>query len=171
MTAQRTFGRFAGMTTHDATGVYGHAARVERSDRPETATTVASSRRRVALVVDDEAMIAALLADVIEAHGWRAIIALGSAHAIALAEEHAVDVLVTDLEMPGMSGLSLAGRLRARLGDSLPVLLVSGSPAAPDAAMEMPFAFLPKPFALPVFMATLNGLCAGQAGGSAGSRA
>jgi DNA-binding response OmpR family regulator len=101
--------------------------------------------RRVALVVDDEATVAALLARVLGAQGWHAIVTTAPDDAAALAQQVDVDLLVTDLEMPGMSALDLTARLRQQRA-GLPVVLVSGRPDAADLVLDPPFAFVSKPF-------------------------
>ncbi|HYO44376.1 MAG TPA: response regulator [Candidatus Limnocylindrales bacterium] len=58
-----------------------------------------------------------------------------------------IALLVTDLMMPGMNGIELAGKLR-RFQPSVPVILVSMTPDAGILGIEPPAAFLAKPFSL-----------------------
>ena len=69
-----------------------------------------------------------------------------------------VDLLLTDIEMPGRSGVELARELTT-LSPSLPVLIVSGCFLTTEMKGEMQsrgWAFLSKPFAFPVLLATLH---------------
>jgi DNA-binding NtrC family response regulator len=102
-------------------------------------------RQRLALVVDDEASVGVLVARMLDELGWRAIVTTAPEDAVALASEVEVDLLVTDFEMPGMSGTDLAATIR-RQRAGLPVVLVSGWPEAAAMRLDPPFAFTPKPF-------------------------
>src|SRR5512143_3993169 len=66
----------------------------------------------LALVADDEPGIGEVLGRLLGAHGWRVIVTPGPASALAESAGLSVDLLVTDFEMPGMSGLGLAARVR-----------------------------------------------------------
>ncbi|TLX59669.1 response regulator [Stutzerimonas nosocomialis] len=80
------------------------------------------------LVVDDEVEIAGLFQAFLELDGYRVSMAYGGEAALRLDEADPVDVLVTDLAMPGMDGRELVERLRQRRPE-LPVLVVSGYPS------------------------------------------
>lgn len=69
-----------------------------------------------------------------------------------------IDLLITDLEMPGRSGVELAREL-CELCSSLPVLVVSSAYISADLAREMKerdWQFLAKPYALPAFSANIH---------------
>lgn len=97
------------------------------------------------LVVDDDALVLENAAAMLEDMGHRVRRAGSAAAALdLLAEEGAVDLVVTDQAMPGMTGLELAAFLRARRAE-LPVLLVSGLVDI-DPAQLGDLAVLAKPF-------------------------
>jgi DNA-binding NtrC family response regulator len=104
-----------------------------------------STVQRVALVVDDEATIGVLVARLLHANGWRAIVTTEPDDAAAIAREVELDLLVTNLEMPGLSGVDLTTRLRERRS-TLPVVLMSDRPHALDVELDPPFIVVPKPF-------------------------
>jgi hypothetical protein len=87
----------------------------------------ARGRGELVLVVDDDDGVRSTLRAVLSALGFRVVMADGGAAALALADERRDEVaaVITDLHMPGMSGLELAGELRRRW-PALPVLAVSG---------------------------------------------
>lgn len=113
----------------------------------------------IVLVVDDEDMIRALVRSVLESIGCRVIEADCASTALSLAETspETIDLLVTDVRMPGPSGLELARELRGRQPD-LPVVFISGySGESPVECSPTPITeYLAKPFALPRFIATIR---------------
>ena len=94
------------------------------------------------LVVDDEPLIATLLATLLQEEGYRVRCAHDGVEALAEVARRAPDLVVSDVAMPRLGGVELAARLRAR---GIPVVLVS----AAYAAIEAPgVPFVPKPFDL-----------------------
>jgi len=81
----------------------------------------------ILLLVEDEDELRRLTARELEWRGYHVVSAASGAEALAEAEqmEGRFDLLVTDIAMPSMSGVELAGKLGARWG-SFPVLYVSG---------------------------------------------
>ena len=81
--------------------------------------------RRV-LVVDDDALVAAGTAMMLEDLGHRTVVAEDGAAALRiLSHDTAFDLVLTDQAMPGMTGLELAERLRVER-PGLPVALATG---------------------------------------------
>jgi PAS domain S-box-containing protein len=66
------------------------------------------------LVVDDEVCITQAIAMVLEENGFKVLIAVEGIDALALYREHAneIDLVLTDVMMPGMDGVALAGALK-----------------------------------------------------------
>jgi DNA-binding response OmpR family regulator len=81
----------------------------------------------VALVVDDEPLVRRFVSAVLRREGWTVLEAANAIAALALADHKPLDLLVTDYEMPRVSGVTLAEQLRAQQQD-LPVLVISGQP-------------------------------------------
>lgn len=79
------------------------------------------------LVVDDEKSIRLAMREVLESRGFRTLVAEDGAAALELFRAHTVDVklVITDLMMPGIDGLTLAPRLREL--KAVPVILCSGA--------------------------------------------
>ncbi len=66
------------------------------------------------LVVDDNEMLCRLACEILCTEGYRAVPASNAAEALRALEEEEFDLLVTDYQMPGMSGLELARAVRDR---------------------------------------------------------
>jgi CheY-like chemotaxis protein len=101
------------------------------------------------LLVEDEAVVRVLVHEILERDGYRVIAASTPAEALeASRAEGAIDLLLTDVVMPGMSGTELAVKL-AESRTGLKVLYMSGY--SDEQAMERGLlrpgtAFIQKPF-------------------------
>ena len=113
----------------------------------EPVVVAATASTRV-LVVEDEDVIRGLVDQVLRGEGYEVLLAADGDEAIALAGSNRVDVLLTDLTMPGIGGHELADRLRAG-APALKVLFMSGFAEGNDfstSALPPATAFLEKPF-------------------------
>lgn len=81
------------------------------------------------LIAEDEALVAMSLLDLLEADGYEVELAFDGVAALAAARRLgiALDILVTDLNMPHLGGEALIHKLRAER-PGLPVVVVTGSP-------------------------------------------
>lgn len=78
------------------------------------------------LVVDDNIMSRKQLALLLRLQNYEPIVTSGGAEALAVIEREAVDVVLLDILMPGMSGLEVLEHLAARgFTPAIPVLVVS----------------------------------------------
>jgi PAS domain S-box-containing protein len=96
----------------------------ESSEADEPAATI--------LVVDDNASILSLVDEILSAHGYETIPAPDPSAALALSDRTAatIDLLVTDISLPAMTGMQLAAAFTAR-NPSLRVLYMSGFSSIP----------------------------------------
>ncbi len=120
---------------------------------PEEAAGEAESRRApTAMLVEDDAGIRALMRKILQRHGFSVIEAGSGEEALSLSrkQEGPLDLLVTDLMMPGIGGRELSERLLAERPD-LKILYVSGYTDDPNVQAGMLPAgasYLQKPFTL-----------------------
>jgi len=83
------------------------------------------------LAVDDQPVILELISAMCQTLGFRVTTASSGAEALTLAKENSYDVILTDLAMPGMSGLELSRLLRIEHPDT-PIILITGWEASID---------------------------------------
>ena len=109
--------------------------------------------RHVFLGEDDREM-RRLLADMFRRDGWEVVEASNGAHLLELVlrrvvDDPAIDVVVSDVRMPGMNGLDVLDAIRRRDG-SIPVVLITafGDAEVRRAARLLDAELLDKPFAL-----------------------
>lgn len=105
----------------------------------------AEDRPRV-LVVDDEVTLLETVAEILRIAGYDVVMAASGAEALEAARLQQIGLLVTDLVMPSMDGVTLAEQLRAGNPD-LPVLFITGH-AGSELAQRLPddATVLRKPF-------------------------
>ena len=93
-----------------------------------------AERPATVLIVEDEEDVRQLAAESLEEFGYRVLLANDASAAVSVLERDTVDLLLSDIVMPGgMSGLELADQAR-RLRCELPVLLTTGYAEAIDRA-------------------------------------
>ena len=80
---------------------------------------------RKVLVADDEAFITNVVARKLQNAGLEVIVAMDGQEAYELAMNERPDFLITDLQMPRMSGLELCARLTAELPEPIPTILLT----------------------------------------------
>jgi CheY-like chemotaxis protein len=99
------------------------------------------------LVVEDEAPIRELLAVILRDLGYHVEEAMNGREAMALAEEHRPDLVISDVMMPVMGGPELCRWMKQELEPAPPVILTSsiGVHAARGTGAD---AFVRKPFDL-----------------------
>lgn len=105
-------------------------------------------QHRTILIVDDDPDILRLMAMRLKAAGYDTISASSGEAALAHIALNSPDLVITDLRMPGMDGLSLFSAIRATK-PHIPVIIVTahGSEAeALNAIQRGVFDFLTKPF-------------------------
>jgi DNA-binding response OmpR family regulator len=90
-----------------------------------------AAERPTVLVVDDEAVIADTLGMILELNGFRVNIAYDGISALKLSRTVPPDLLLTDVSMPGMSGIDLAIDIQRSL-PNCKVLLFSGQSSTSD---------------------------------------
>jgi DNA-binding response OmpR family regulator len=112
------------------------------------------------LVVEDESSMGELLRQGLEEANHTVTLARDGLEGIAAAETCAVDAIVLDVMLPGLSGIDVAKRLRAA-GRQVPILMLTARDAPADIVQGLDAGaddYLTKPFPLKVLLARLRAL-------------
>ena len=114
-----------------------------------------SAALATALVVDDESMVRMLVRRMLEPDLCAVVEADNGEAALRLIElgQPAIDVVLTDLVMPGIDGFDIV-QVLARHRPELPVVCMSGFAAASRERLTVPF--VPKPFSLETLRGALE---------------
>jgi len=120
-----------------------------------------SSSPRTILVVEDQPEVLSFLADALQSLGYRVLTAAHPSDGLALGDEHAeeIDLVLTDVVMPGMNGPEMAQQLIFR-HPFLRVLYLSGydrETLGPLGVPEDGPGFLKKPFTMDALVKRVSG--------------
>lgn len=107
-------------------------------------------RTETVLLVEDQEDVRRFATEVLSQYGYRVLTADCGTEALKLAEGHPgkIDLLLTDVVLPGMNGLELAEQLRL-VRPGIPVLFTSGytgEVGVLNRILDSGLAFLPKPY-------------------------
>jgi CheY-like chemotaxis protein len=109
---------------------------------------LAHDRQRV-LVVDDDEPIRAIVADVLGDEGYDVSLAVDGSEALTSCRDRCPDLILLDLNMPGVDGRAFLAAYRLEPGAHAPVVVFSAVQSAHRIAIEMSAdGFINKPFVI-----------------------
>ena len=113
--------------------------------------------RRVILVADDDLPIRTFIREILVDEGYDVLVAADGNEAVALSRAHpgVIDLMLTDLQMPHLDGLSAFHRISAERSE-MKVLFISGDPFRAQFSERWPF--LSKPFRLHEMLTTVHAI-------------
>jgi diguanylate cyclase (GGDEF)-like protein len=124
--------------------------RIDRTATPVMGVMIEPPTRRRILVVEDDEVLSELLAALLEEHGYEVESVGRGADAVKRARETPPALLILDLGLPDLDGISVAGELgRDRRTAQIPVLFLSGQEDLPTRVRmcrDLPGDFLRKPY-------------------------
>ena len=118
-----------------------------------------TTKRRVVLLADDEVLIRNLVRLSLEGEGFQVLSAADGLEALALSRNYPgkIDVLLTDIDMPNLDGISLTERIMAERPD-IKVLFMSGRLTSPVCINSLEAKLLSKPFSPQGLVEMVRGL-------------
>jgi PAS domain S-box-containing protein len=130
-----------------------------------------AARGETVLVVEDEAVVRALILDVLSDLGYRALEAADGPAALAILQSHqAIDLLLTDVGLPGLNGRQVADAARV-LRPGLKILFMTGyaeNAARASGFLEPGMAMIIKPFAMEALATRIRDILAVPVGSGVG---
>ncbi|HKP55539.1 MAG TPA: EAL domain-containing protein [Polyangiales bacterium] len=112
----------------------------------ETAAIEREAPARV-LVADDDESVRLLMGRILSTNGHEVVLAHDGEEALQLYSQSTIDLIVSDISMPRMDGLTLLRRVRED-NEDIPFILLAGAPSADTAIDALRFhatEYLPKP--------------------------
>ncbi len=106
-----------------------------------------NSKSRI-LIVDDELPVCKSICGILQDGNSQVDMALSGEEALEKEMKHKYNVIITDLMMPGMTGMNLLKLLRVKRPE-LPIIVITGYPSIKTAVSAIKlgaFDFIPKPF-------------------------
>ena len=100
---------------------------VPASDPEVSQVTGYAGPRRTVLVIDDDLSQTSVMIGLLRPLGFQVFSASQGTEGLALADLCAPDIVLLDVQMPGLSGWEVADRLRAKHGDAFPIVMVSAN--------------------------------------------
>jgi PAS domain S-box-containing protein len=135
------------------------AARTDAAARPEQP----AARGETVLVIEDEAVVRGVIVEMLRDHGYNVREAIDGPSGLAILQTGGpVDLLLSDIGLPGLNGRQLADRARLVRPD-LPVLLMTGyaeSATMTEGIAEVGMELITKPFDLGDLAARIRGMLA-----------
>ena len=100
------------------------------------------------LIIDDEDVLQDILGSLVRREGWNALTAFSGEEGLHKLESEAVDLVLLDLMLPGMSGMEVLRQIRTKHPEIVVVVITAFSSieGAIDAMREGAFHYIPKPF-------------------------
>src|SRR3712207_5374461 len=119
--------------------------------------TQPASASRTVLVVEDESTLAAALRYNLERDGFRCLLAADGARALELAQSERPDLLLLDLMLPGIDGIEVCRRLRAR--STVPIIMLTARVEEVDRVVGLEVGaddYVTKPFSMRELLARVR---------------
>src|SRR3990167_2847882 len=115
------------------------------------------SKKKHILIIDDDKEITTLISEYLTAHGYRTTCALNGLHINQLLREHNFDLIILDMMLPGIDGLSLCQMIR-QMQDT-PIFMLSAANSTEDRVAGLELGaddYISKPFSARELLARIK---------------
>ncbi|MFW9265908.1 response regulator transcription factor [Pseudomonas sp. NR3] len=115
-------------------------------------------------IIDDDESVRVALDGLLRSHGYRVKTYPSALDFLSSAGYVNTACLLSDIQMPGMTGIQLCDELRAR-GIEIPLIFITGLPAVPPRTRSggmSPVAVFPKPFDCGELIACIESVMGGE---------
>jgi PAS domain S-box-containing protein len=127
--------------------------------QPAIATQLSGRTARILLAEDNETNIAVVL-DYLEGHGFQMMLARNGLEAVQMTKQHQPDLILMDIQMPQMNGLTAIRQIRADAKtQSIPIIALTALAMSGDADRCLAAGatdYLAKPFQLQRLLTSLT---------------
>jgi len=137
-----------------------------KSKNDEDGLPMGNAGDETVVVVDDDPVLLDFIEEVISFYGYSTIMASSGNEALKLSENKKIDLLVTDIMMPGMNGIDLAKKFAVSHPETK-ILFMSGyvcPSLAHQGIPESECAFLQKPFVPKTLVSKMRNVLKGPNG-------
>ena len=135
--------------------------------KPEAKNEPIVQDSQTVLLVEDEANVCSVLAELLGEQGYKVFTAAGGEEALlTLRKNPGVNLMVSDINMPGINGYELAKRVKSLL-PHVKIILISGKDedrSEQEHDQDLISAFLPKPFSSQTLVKTIRQAMGSEAG-------
>ena len=111
------------------------------------------------LLVDDDLAISKMFADRLRKRGYDVLTQDSGNDILELIEKHAIEIVLLDIEMPGLSGIEVLKIIRAKFGKlEMPVIMVTARDTPDDLVNALELGandYLPKPIGINIALARI----------------
>ena len=132
--------------------------------------TAKTSAARI-LVVDDEDVLREMLGDALRLSGFEVLEAADGSKALSVLQGGKVDLIISDVNMPGMDGYEMLSHLRAQ-GDETPAIMLTARRERADVTKGLKLGaddYVTKPFGLEELILRVNAVLRRTMGGASTS--
>jgi CheY-like chemotaxis protein len=129
-----------------------------KSPLPDAQPKTESRAKKKILLVDDDPAVRKMLGLLLTGEGYEVLLAIDGGESIQVVRTADVDLVLLDLNMPGMDGWETYERLAAE-NPMLPIIVITARPSQSFTAMAAGIgALLEKPLDLPKLFLTIRDL-------------
>lgn len=112
---------------------------------------------KLIVIVDDDPGICSFVSETLRDAGYQTVCANDGGTALAIVQQHQPDLILLDVQMPGLDGWDVLAQLRSAAGPKQPIVIMTGQYAGQERALGSGAqGYLAKPFTLDDLLASVD---------------